>query len=92
MTQKTFISKIEAINVDDFASRGQRIYDSIEGQLHPQYKGMIVAIDVDTGEYFLGKTVIEAVKTGKKKYPNKIFYTMRVGFKAVHSHKRMILF
>ncbi|MFQ6061960.1 MAG: hypothetical protein ACE5J9_02130 [Methanosarcinales archaeon] len=80
-------NKLIAINVDDFASKGERIYLSLKNKLEPTHKDEIVAIDVDTGEYFLGKNTIEAVKKGRKKYPNKVFYTVKIGHKAVHSHK-----
>ena len=53
-------------------------------KLKAQYLGKIVAIDVETGEYFLGDTVIEAGKKGREKYPKKVFHFIRVGFPAVH--------
>jgi len=34
-----------------------------------------------------GDTVIEAGKEGRKKYPQKIFHFIRVGFPAVHAKR-----
>ena len=50
-------------------------------------KGTIAVIEPETGEYFLGKTLTEAVKKAKEKYPGKIFYSIRIGYTFVHEHK-----
>ena len=50
-------------------------------------KGMIAAIEPDTGEWFLGKTLLEALKKAKKKYPDSIFYSIRIGSSFAHEHK-----
>lgn len=44
-------------------------------------KGKIVAIDPETGDYFIGKTVLEACDKGQERYPDKIFFCHRIGFK-----------
>jgi hypothetical protein len=51
-------------------------------------KGMIAVIEPDSGEYFLGKTLLEAVKKAKECYPNTIFYSVRVGHPFAHQLKR----
>jgi hypothetical protein len=67
---------------------GERIYhEKLKPLLEPQYKGKIVAIEVDSGDYFLGDRVIEAVQKAKAKYPEKIFHVIRVGFRAVHKRR-----
>ena len=53
-----------------------RIKDKLKGQ-----KGKMVAIDVDSGDYFVGDSPLEACDLGKKKYPGKIFYLKRIGAK-----------
>jgi len=50
-------------------------------------KGMLAMIEPETGEYFLGKTTLEALKKAKKKYPDKIFYCIRIGSPFAHEHK-----
>ena len=50
-------------------------------------KGMIAAIEPETGEWFLGRNVLEALKNGRKKYVNGIFYFIRVGYPSAHVHK-----
>jgi hypothetical protein len=68
-------------------SRGKEIYQSIKEELEPKHKGEIIAIEVDSGDYFLGETVIEAGTKAREKYPDKVFYFVRVGFPAVYVHR-----
>jgi hypothetical protein len=50
-------------------------------------KGKIAVIEPDSGEYFLGKTLLEALKKAEAKYPNKIFYAIRIGYPFAHQLK-----
>lgn len=50
-------------------------------------KGSIAVIEPDTGEYFLGKTLLEALKKARKKYADSIFYTIRIGYPSAYWHK-----
>ena len=50
-------------------------------------RGTIAVIEPETGEYFLGKTLTEAIKKAKEKYPGKVFYSIRIGYTFVHEHK-----
>ncbi len=50
-------------------------------------KGMIVAIEPKTGNWFLGKNVLEALEKGKRKCPQCTFYFVRVGYSSAHAHK-----
>ncbi|MGH7800908.1 MAG: hypothetical protein ACREOW_09815 [Thermodesulfobacteriota bacterium] len=73
-------------SVRELAQEGEEIYKSrLKTKLERKYRGKLIAIDVDSGEYFMGKTVLEAVEKGRQKYPNKVFHAIRVGYPAVHS-------
>lgn len=50
-------------------------------------KGMIAAIEPETGEWFLGKHVLEAFKNARVKYPQGTFYFVRIGYPSAHVHK-----
>ena len=68
-----------------FDRKAEAIYrKKLKPKLEDKYKGRIVAIDVESGDYFVGKTVLEAIDKGRKKYPGKIFYAVRIGYPAVH--------
>ena len=71
--------------VKKIIEKGQRIYNyQLKSKLEKKHKGEIIAIEVDSGSYFFGSSVLEAVKKGKKEYPHRIFHVVRVGHKAVH--------
>jgi hypothetical protein len=76
--------RIYQINREEFGSKGDEIYENIKPLLEPEHKGEIVAIEVESGDYFLAETVIEAWQRAKGKYPDKVFYFVRIGYPVVH--------
>ena len=50
-------------------------------------KGTIAVIEPDTGDYFLGRSLTEALRKAKGKYPGKVFYSVRIGYTFIHEHK-----
>ena len=64
------------VNAQEARKIYERIKDTLEGQ-----EGSIIAIDPESGDYFLGKNTVEAYEKGKQLYPNKEFFFMRVGAK-----------
>jgi len=50
-------------------------------------KGMIAAIEPETGEWFLGRNVINALKNARLKFPQGTFYFVRIGYPSAHIHK-----
>jgi hypothetical protein len=72
-----------------FDQKAEAIYRTkLKPKLEGKYKGRIVAIDVESEDYFVGKTVLEAIEKGRKKHPGKLFYAVRIGYPAVHSLRR----
>ncbi|MBI1935103.1 hypothetical protein HYS31_01560 [Candidatus Woesearchaeota archaeon] len=61
-----------------------KLFEKISKELKPEYKGKIVAIDTDTGNYFIGDNEIDAYKMAVKKHPNKQFVFKRIGFDSTH--------
>lgn len=60
--------------------RAKRIYaDQLQAELEPQHKGRFVAIEPESGEYFLGNTFDEAVKSARTKHPHRLSHTLRIG-------------
>lgn len=76
--------KVHLVDKDEIVEKGRKIYETIKDKLEPEHKGELVAIEVETGDYFLGRRVIEAIEKAKRKYPDKVFYVARVGFPVVH--------
>ena len=83
--------KIDPIeNEEEFNKRAEEIYKikyqkSFEAD--KSLKGKIVAIEVDSGDYFICDNVLQAGFKARENYPNKQFFFFRIGFRAVYSHK-----
>jgi hypothetical protein len=63
--------------------RAKRIYtEQLEAVLEPQHRSRFVAIEPESGEYFLADTFDEAVHAARAKYPSRLSYTVRIGYRA----------
>ena len=78
------LKKIVPINTYEVREKGGEVYEKLKPELEEKYHGRIVAIEPYSGDYFVGKSVIEAGDKGKEKYPDRIFYFVRPGFRAVY--------
>jgi len=79
---------ISNVNVRQLSEQGERIYqEKLKRLLEPKYKGKVIAIEVESGDYFMGDSVTEALTKARKVYPDKLFHFMRVGFRALHRRR-----
>lgn len=63
--------------------RAKRIYaDQLRADLETQHRDRFVAIEPESGEYFLGDTFDEAVKCARSKYPTRLSHTIWIGHRA----------
>jgi len=60
------------------------LFEQINKELSSKYKGKIVALDIDSGSYFIGNSELDAYKKAIKKYPNRQFVFKRIGFDSTH--------
>ena len=68
---------------DDLLERGNRIYEErLKSLLEPDHNGEMLAVEVESGDYFLGQTATEAYRKAKAKHPGREFTFLRVGSKA----------
>ncbi|MEK7659410.1 MAG: hypothetical protein AAB338_02020 [Patescibacteria group bacterium] len=76
-----FKSKIDRQALREIADKGQAIYDRLvkEKGLEEKYFGLYIVINVDTGEYVLGKTILEASDLAKEKFPQSRRFHAQVG-------------
>jgi len=77
------MGKIRIVDKNELVDKGEEVYAKIKDKLEPAHKGEIVAIEIKTGDYFLGKDVIEADEKAREKYPDEVFYLARIGYRAV---------
>lgn len=79
---------VQHVNVNTLAVKGEDIYATrLKALLEPVHQGKIVAIEIESGDYFLGDTVVEAGQKAKERHPDRVFYFMRVGYSAVHRRR-----
>ena len=68
------------------AEKGKEFYEkNLKALLEPQQNGDFVAIEPESGQYFVGKTTIETMNKARQTLPEKKFYLTRVGFGYAHS-------
>lgn len=71
---------------DELVESGQRFYDEhLRAHLEPEQTGRYVAIEPDSGRYFLADTGTEALIEAHRALPNSLFYLARVGHAAADS-------
>jgi len=77
-------------NVDTrrLGEEGERIYyEKLKPILEPKYQGKIVAIEVDSEDYFIGDSVIEVLQKARAVYPDKLFHFMKIGFRTLRKRR-----
>ena len=63
--------------------RAKRIYaEQLRAVLEPLHLNRFVAIEPESGEYFLGDTFDEAVKSARAKHPSRLSHVIRIGHRA----------
>ncbi len=70
----------------DVAHRATEIYDMrLRVMLETDHRNAYVAVEPDSGDYFLGDTLSEAIQAARTAHPNRISFALRVGHPtAVH--------
>lgn len=81
------IIKWRPFNKHEVARKGKAIYEKIREKMEAEHKGEVVAIEVESGDYFLGKSALDAVKRGREKHPDGLYYAIRIGKRAYISFK-----
>ncbi len=63
--------------------RAKRIYaEQLQTVLESQHRNRFVAIEPVSGEYFLGDSFDEVVKSARAKYPSHLSHTIHIGHRA----------
>ena len=67
----------------ELAHRARAIYDErLKAKLEATNSDEFVAIEPDSGEYFLGKTLSEAIQASRAAHPESLPFALRVGHEA----------
>jgi hypothetical protein len=71
---------------DDLVERGQTAYrQRLASILEPSHDGEFVAIEPNSGRYFLENTASAALVAARTAMPDKLFYLTRVGRETAHT-------
>ena len=70
------------------ARKGYQLYErKLKILLEPDHLGEFVAIETESGDYFLGSDLDQALEKAEQKYPDKEFFIVKVGELATASFK-----
>lgn len=65
------------------AEKAKSIYEErLRTSLETDHRDKFVAIEPDSGDFFIGSTYSESVTAARKAHPNRISFVMRVGHDA----------
>lgn len=64
-------------------------YEEMKPELEAKHHGQYVAIEVDSGAYFVGETPQEAFEQAEEAFPDRAFCLIRIGYKTVHKLKHL---
>ena len=82
------MNEIKYIDKDEFVEKAKRIYKRLKPELERDFKGKVIAIEIESGEYIIGEDELDAAIKAKKKFPGKIFNFIRIGYKVVHKLRK----
>ena len=64
---------------------GKRVYEErLKAVLEPDHVGEFVAIEPESGRYFLGESGLEAMLSAREAMPGSLFFLARVGYPAAN--------
>jgi hypothetical protein len=67
----------------DLARRAMEIYDKrLRAKLESTNRDDFVAIEPDSGDFYLGKTLSEAIQAARAVHPDRLPFTLRIGHRA----------
>lgn len=78
MTQQVY----QPPDIRNIAQTGRQLFEKLDPALRQQYHGKFMAIEVESGDYFIGETMIDADTQARAQYPGKVFYVGKIGYRA----------
>jgi hypothetical protein len=94
IAMSALLEKVDATETDELVRRARELYEQkLRAVLEPNQQGRYVAIEPDTGRYFLGDTGTAALVEAHTSMPKHSFYLARIGYEAadsLHGHGNRI--
>ena len=60
----------------EISKKGQQLFEVLSPELAEKHRGQFVTIEVDSGDYFIGETGIEATQKAQVKHPGKVSFSV----------------
>ena len=74
---------MDSEKTEDVVRRATQLYEEkLRDKLERTNMNEFVAIERDSGEYFFGKTLSEAIQASRSVHPDRLAFAMRVGHSA----------
>ena len=69
-----------SFNLDELVRRAENLYaGKLRFELEANHQNEFVAVEPDSGDYFLGKTLSEALGAARDAHPDRLSHAMRIG-------------
>jgi len=72
------------MDIDNRIEKANNIINSLSEKFLEKNKGKFAAVEIQSGEYFIGDTEWEAYQLATKKFPDHKFVFIRIGAEAAH--------
>lgn len=82
---------IKKADIHRIAEEGAKIYEGIKGAHDPKNKGKFLAIEISSGNAYLGTTSADALELARQHHPNTIFYIVKIGFDVAETMAKSFL-
>lgn len=69
----------------DLISQAKEIYERLKPTIEKKNWGEYIVIDPISKEYFISPRLADAMRTAKNRYPDRQFFSERIGFKSAVS-------
>ena len=73
------VTEAPFVDLRECARRADALYEKLREQLEKEHPEEIIAIEPDSGDYFVEKDRRQAEKKARAKYPDRIFFRRRIG-------------
>lgn len=71
---------VDLVDTKEIAIRAKVIYaDRLRAVLEREYLHSYVAIEPQSGDFFVGKTMSEAIDAAESAHPDRVTHTIRIG-------------
>jgi len=69
--------------INAYGEAARKIYEPFRSKLEAEHWGKYITINPVNGDYAIGRSLEAADNKLRKKYPEVVFYTIRIGYRAV---------